>query len=91
MSSSPSREPLSGLIRRDAKVVGAICLPEEDLLEFIQQFNHCYGPLRLHIDAPRVERPLAGPIAPVGAGLRHPLRPPRQIHVDPQPDASPEN
>lgn len=52
MSSSLSREPLPGVIRQNEKVVGAVCLPEEDLLEFIEEFNNGYGPLSMHIDAP---------------------------------------
>lgn len=73
MSSSLWREPLSGTIRQDTKVVGAICLPEEDLQEFIEQFNNCYGPMRLHIDPPTYV-PLAPPmLIPVGAEHRRPL------------------
>ncbi|GAB5405403.1 MAG: hypothetical protein Aurels2KO_36340 [Aureliella sp.] len=67
MSSSIDREPLDGLIRQGQKVVGAICLPEADLQEFIEQFNHCYGPMQLQVSCPR---PLSTPktrIAPVGA------------------------
>lgn len=80
MSSSPPREPLTGLIRQDAKVVGSICLPEEELQDFIEQFNHCYGPLGMCIEmlpgAPRPFR-VAPLIAPVGATFRQPLKPPR--------------
>jgi hypothetical protein len=90
MSSSSNRDPLSGIIRQDSKVVGSICLPEEDLLDFINQFNHCYGPLRLHIDAPKTEVP-NHLLLPVGAGLRNPLRPPPSMFRDanrPDRDAS---
>ncbi len=79
MSSSLWREPLSGTIRQDAKVIGAICLPESDVQEFIDQFNHCYGPLRMHIESPRFA-PLpavAGSICPVGANHRRPFRAPQ--------------
>ncbi len=78
MSSSPGREPLSGTIRQDAKIVGAICLPEEDVQDFIEQFNHCYGPIGMRIDAPLHLSPLPSPgiLLPVGAGMRNPLRPP---------------
>jgi hypothetical protein len=79
MSSSPSRDPLSGQIRQDARIVGSICLPEENVLEFIDQFNHCYGPLRLHIEPPKLEPLPSHLLLPVGAGLRNPLRPPRPI------------
>ncbi|MEZ6138638.1 MAG: hypothetical protein R3C53_27455 [Pirellulaceae bacterium] len=82
MSSSPSREPLSGQIRQDARIIGSICLPEEDVLEFIDQFNHCYGPLRMHIDPPQIVAPLPNVLLPVGAGLRNPLRPPQQFMSD---------
>ncbi len=78
MSSSFWREPLSGTIRQDSKVIGAICLPEEDVQEFIDQFNHCYGPLRMHIEPNRL-MPLATPtqLFPVGAAHRRPLRAPQ--------------
>ena len=71
MSSSPSREPLSGVIRQDAKVIGAICLPEEDPQDFIEQFNHCYGPMHMKIEPP-VQLPLrAKALLPVGATVRN--------------------
>ena len=76
MSSSLSREPLTGVIRQDAKVVGAICLPEEAEQDFIEQFNHCYGPLRLHIESAGLPEASPTMIVPVGAALRCPLRPP---------------
>lgn len=74
MSSSISREPLSGLIRQDAKVIGAICLPEEDPQEFIEQFNHCYGPMRMKIEPPASVPKRTTPLLPVGAKLRNPFR-----------------
>jgi hypothetical protein len=80
MSSSPNREPLTGIIRQDAKVVGAICLPEEELQDFIEQFNHCYGPLRMRVEMlPGTLRPFRVPtcIAPVGATFRQPFKPPK--------------
>jgi hypothetical protein len=52
MSSSPDREPLTGIIRQDKRIVGSICLPDEAPEEFIEQFNHCYGSLGLRIEAP---------------------------------------
>lgn len=48
--SSYEREPLTGVIRQENRVVGSVCLPEEDQQEFIDEFNHCYGPLRLRIE-----------------------------------------
>ena len=67
MSSSPSRAPLEGVIRQDQKVVGAICLPEEEIQEFIEEFNHCYGPLNLHIETPDFCIAPDHPLIPVGA------------------------
>lgn len=67
MSSSASREPLSGVIRQNEKVVGAVALPEEDLNEFIEQFNSCYGPLRMQIETPVTREFIANPAVPVGA------------------------
>ena len=67
MSSSPQREPLSGLIRQDDRVVGAICLPEFDVDEFIDEFNRCYGPVRLHIDQPEFKSKTEARLFPVGA------------------------
>ncbi len=75
MSSSPSRDPLSGVIRQNKKIVGAICLPEEDLRAFIDQFNHCYGPLRMHIDPPDYVTVAESLLFPVGAHRRTPLEP----------------
>ncbi len=77
MSSSLWREPLSGMIRQDAKIIGAICLPEDDVQEFIEQFNHCYGPLRMHIEAPPVLAAKQAPLFPVGAQHRRPFRAPQ--------------
>lgn len=78
MSSSLWREPLSGMIRQDSKVIGAICLPEEDVQEFIDQFNHCYGPLRMRIEPINlVPVPIATQLFPVGAAHRRPLRAPQ--------------
>ena len=67
--SSYEREPMTGLIRQENRVVGSICLPEEDQQEFIDQFNNCYGPLRLHIEAmPGCDLPVVTrPVRPVGA------------------------
>ena len=79
MSSSFNREPLSGVIRQDAVVVGAVCLPDEKLQEFVEQFNHCYGSLGMRIEVPPGVVPtLASPnrILPVGATFRQPLKPP---------------
>ena len=80
MSSSSSREPLTGIIRQDAHVVGAICLPDEELQEFIEQFNHCYGSIGMRIEvppgaAPRLNNPTC--VVPVGATFRQPLKPPK--------------
>lgn len=79
MSSSISRDPLSGVIRQNEKVVGAICLPEQDMQDFIDQFNHCYGPLRLHIDAPERSSRNRSVLAPVGASRLKPFRQPTTI------------
>ena len=73
MSSSFEREPLTGLIRQDNRVVGSICLPEEDPQEFIDEFNNCYGPLRLHIEPMQlpITKPVhVRPVRPVGAVYR---------------------
>lgn len=79
MSSSLWREPLSGTIRQDSKVIGAICLPETELQEFIDQFNHCYGPMRMHIEPPAfIPQPaVPAPLIPVGSTHRRPFRVPQ--------------
>ncbi len=80
MSSSLSREPLTGIIRQDANVVGAICLPDEELQDFIEQFNHCYGSIGMRIEVPPGAAPiLTSPsrVLPVGATFRQPFKPPR--------------
>lgn len=72
MSSSFWREPLTGTIRQDQKVIGGVCLPEADVQEFIEQFNHCYGPLGMKIEPPAFI-PLTSPVlVPVGAARRRP-------------------
>ena len=79
MSSSSNREPLTGVIRQDASVVGAICLPDAELQEFIEQFNHCYGSIGMRIEIPPGAAPtITGPThrLPVGAAHRQPLKPP---------------
>lgn len=70
--SSYQREPMTGIIRQENRVVGSICLPEEDQQEFIDQFNNCYGPLSLHIEPiPCIETPVAArAIRPVGANFK---------------------
>lgn len=73
--SSPSRDPLPALIRQNKRVVGAICLPEEDTQDFIDQFNHCYGPLQMHIDPPEFLPVTRTHLFPVGAS--RPLRSPK--------------
>ena len=89
MSSSLSREPLTGVIRQDAKVVGAICLPEDAEQDFIEQFNHCYGPLRLHIESAGLPESPPTMIVPVGAAVRRgPMRPPAYTPRSPNRDAS---
>lgn len=68
--SSYQREPMTGLIRQDNRVVGSICLPEDDQQDFIDQFNNCYGPLHLHIEPmpTRCDKPVpVRPVRPVGA------------------------
>lgn len=67
MSSSPSRDPLSGRIRQNNKFVGSICLPEEELAKFVEQFNRCYGPLQMRIDVPLVGQLSPQAVFPVGA------------------------
>lgn len=55
-------------------------MPDEELQEFIEQFNHCYGSIGMRIEIP----PGAGPIIttpsrilPVGATFRQSLKPPK--------------
>jgi hypothetical protein len=74
--SSPQREPLSGTLRQGKKVVGGVCLPEQDIQNFIDQFNHCYGPMGLKIDPPVFVQNTVSPkiLIPVGAGHYNPFR-----------------
>jgi hypothetical protein len=46
MSSNSFRDPLCGIIVQGDRVVGSICIPK-DGGEFIEEFNNCYGPLRM--------------------------------------------
>lgn len=78
MSSSLQREPLTGIIRQGQKVVGGVALPEEGLQQFVDQFNHCYGPMGLKIDLPicvvAAESDKPKKLIPVGAGHYNPFR-----------------
>ena len=58
------------------KVVGGVCLPEQDIQSFIDQFNHCYGPMGLKIDPPIFVQNSMMPkqLVPVGAGHFNPFR-----------------
>ncbi|MCR9294315.1 MAG: hypothetical protein NXI32_16475 [bacterium] len=86
MSSSLNRDPLPGIIRQKEKVVGAVCLPEEDVLEFIAEFNRCYGPLSMHIEPPQDASSSKQAIVPVGAQLRSASH---STPLPPPPSASP--
>jgi len=46
-SSGSERDRPCGMIMQGNRVVGAICIPEGTNEEFIEQFNSCYGPLRM--------------------------------------------
>lgn len=67
--SSPGRDPLNGILREGQKVIGGISLPDADVFSFIEQFNNCYGPLKLNIDPPGgLDRPdVPQSLMPVGA------------------------
>ncbi|MFK7735550.1 MAG: hypothetical protein AB8B50_05970 [Pirellulaceae bacterium] len=67
MSSKSDRDPLEGQIKQDQKVVGGICLPEENTGAFIEEFNLCYGPINLQIAAPDFVVMPEHPLLPVGA------------------------
>lgn len=83
--SSLARQPLDGIIRQQCKIVGGICLPEKDVRLFIDQFNHCYGPLNMKIDTPMgMERaPTVECGLPVGAGMYNPFKTARNIDTSP--------
>jgi hypothetical protein len=76
--SSLQREPLTGTILQGKKVVGGVALPEQGIQQFVEQFNHCYGPMGLKIDVPLCilsgdpEKPKK--LIPVGAGHYNPFR-----------------
>jgi hypothetical protein len=48
MSSGSERDPMCGVIMQGNRVVGSICIPEQSP-EFIEEFNNCYGPLRMQV------------------------------------------
>ena len=73
MSSNSDRDSLEGLIKQDQKIVGAICLPEEDAGAFIEEFNLCYGPINLQIAAPDFVVMPEHPLLPVGATKPKPV------------------
>lgn len=79
MSSSFWREPLTAIIRQENVVVGAICLPEEDIADFIEEFNYCYFSMRLWIEplesdiVPKLTATTG--IRPIGAGYRRAASP----------------
>jgi hypothetical protein len=55
MSSGSERDRPCGILRQGTKVVGSICMPEASEV-FIQEFNHCYGQLRLEVSNPLPDR-----------------------------------
>jgi hypothetical protein len=50
-SSGSERERPEGIIRQGSRIVGAICIPDPSEA-FIDQFNNCYGPLRMQCSKP---------------------------------------
>lgn len=56
MSSGSERDRPCGVLRQGTKIVGCIAMPEESEV-FIQEFNHCYGQLRLEVSNPVPESP----------------------------------
>lgn len=56
MSSGSERDRPLGVIRQGSKVVGAVCIPDASDI-FIKEFNHCYGQLRLEVEAPKASKP----------------------------------
>ncbi len=51
MSSSGSeRDRPCGMIMQGNRVVGAVCIPDGTDDQFIEQFNNCYGPLRMQCE-----------------------------------------
>lgn len=54
LSSSFDRDPLDGVITQNNRVVGGVCLPSPMDDRFIEQFNDCYGPIRMQIRKPIV-------------------------------------
>jgi hypothetical protein len=53
MSSGSERERPNGILRQGTKIVGCVAMPELSEV-FIQEFNHCYGQLRLEVSEPEV-------------------------------------
>jgi hypothetical protein len=51
MSSGSERDRPNGILRQGTKVVGTIAMPDASDV-FIQEFNHCYGQLRLEVSNP---------------------------------------
>ena len=90
MSSSFDREPLGALLRHGTKVVGSICLPEEDIQDVIEQVNHCYGPIMLKIEPPGFLSFPSNAMLPVGADTRPrvPLPKPFKIEDSTRPTGS---
>lgn len=61
MSSGSDRDPLCGVIVQRGKVVGAISIPELSD-HFVEEFNNCYGPIRLQCSQLDPEAKQAGTI-----------------------------
>ncbi|MDZ4850036.1 MAG: hypothetical protein SGI77_12190 [Pirellulaceae bacterium] len=61
MSSGSERDRPCGIIVQGNKVVGAICIPDTHP-EFIDQFNNCYGPLRMRCS--QLDRPADDEVPP---------------------------
>jgi hypothetical protein len=56
MSSGSERERPAGLLKQGNKVVGCVIIPDASEV-FIQEFNHCYGQLRLEVSEPETPAP----------------------------------
>ena len=64
MSSGSDRGHASGIIMQGKRVVGAVCIPDASDA-FIEQFNNCYGPMKLQCNRIAAE---VSPMA-IGPGL----------------------
>ena len=64
MSSISDRPPLNGIVKQGLKSVGSVVIPgmdgnSDEVDAFVEQFNDCYGPLKMRVLMNEDPRPVS--------------------------------